>query len=44
MEMDRRKNLLVILRDNRTGAERSFPWNQTVLSRVRYYAEVAVEW
>jgi len=44
MEEERRRNLVVILRDNRTGAERVFPWGPEVGARVRYYAEVEVEW
>ena len=44
MEEERRRNLVVILRDNRTGAERVFPCGPEVGARVRYYAEVEVEW
>ena len=44
MEVERRENLVVILRDNRTGEERVFPWDDNVHARVRYFAEVMTEW
>jgi hypothetical protein len=44
MEKERRENLVVILRDNRTGEERVFPWGDGVCARVRYFAEVMTEW
>jgi hypothetical protein len=44
MEKERRENLVVILRDNRTGEERVFPWDDGVCARVRYFAEVMTEW
>ena len=43
-ESERRKNLVVILRDNRTGEERAFPWDGRVYSRLRFYAELQTEW
>jgi hypothetical protein len=44
MERERRENLVVILRDNRTGEERVFPWDDSVYARLRYHAEIAGEW
>jgi len=37
-EMERRKNLVVILRDNRTGEERVFPYDALFAARVRVAA------
>jgi hypothetical protein len=39
MEMERRRRLVVILRDNETGEERALPWNDETLWRLRALAE-----
>ena len=39
MELSRRNRLVVILRDNSTGEERTFPWDETVFARLRSAAE-----
>ena len=44
MEKERQENLVVILRDNRTGEERVFPYDRDVWGRVRYFAECFCEW
>lgn len=38
-ELERRKRLVVILRDNSTGEERVIPWNDETFHRLRSFAE-----
>lgn len=39
MELERRRRLVVILRDTETGEERVLPWNEETLWRLRALVE-----
>jgi hypothetical protein len=42
-EMERRKRLVLIVRDTGTGEELVFPWGPDLLMRARHFAE-ETEW